>query len=180
MKLIIFLLLSVVFFFGSCQQKDSLRTFRENHPVDMTLAFYPSTLRMVNLAKNEEYNQLIKGIEKGRYFKVNKTDSTQQAIHTLTQGLIEEGYTEIMTIKGSANDMMVYLLESQPPVTVVITEREKEYMILEIKGMVNITKLPRLIDSFNNDEAFLNIFSMYDTKKPEPKIEPDTTNYQPE
>ncbi len=180
MRLVVIILLLITLLFSGCHQKDSMRTFRENHPVDLTLAFYPSTLRMVNLAKNEEYNQLIKGIEKGRYFKVSKRDSTQQAIQTLTQGLVKEGYTEVMSIKGSANDMMVYLLEIQPPVTVVITEREKEYMIMEIKGMVNITKLPTLINSFNDDKAFLNIFSLYDTKKPDPKIEPDTTNNQPE
>jgi hypothetical protein len=180
MKLIVFIVLLSTLLFSGCHQTDSLRTFRENHPVDLTLAFYPSTLRMVNLAKNEEYHQLIKGVEKGRYFKVNKRDSTQQAIRTLSQGLVENGYTEVMSIRGSSNDMIVYTLESQPPVTFILAEREKEYIIVEIKGMVNITKLPKLINSFNEDEEFLNIFSMYDTKKPEPKIEPDTTNNQPE
>jgi hypothetical protein len=86
----------------------------------------------------------------------------------------------MMSIRGSSNDMIVYTLESQPPVTFILAEREKEYIIVEIKGMVNITKLPKLINSFNEDEEFLNIFSMYETKKPEPKIEPDTTNNQPE
>ena len=180
MRLVVIIILLITLLFSGCQQKDSLRTFRQNHPVDLTLAFYPSTLRMVNLAKNEEYNELIKGIEKGRYFKVNKRDSTEQAIQALTQGLQEEGYTEVMSIRGSANDMDVYMLESKPPVTVVVAEREKEYLIIEVKGMVNVTKLPRLINSFNNDKEFLNIFSMYDSNKPEPKIEPDTTNHQPE
>ena len=171
---VIFALFTMLFFSG-CHQKDSVTAFRENHPIDLALTFYPSTLRMVNLAKNEEFNQLVKEVEKGRYYKVNKKEDTQQAIHTLMQDLQEEGYEEIMSVTGNANDVAVYTLERQNPVMVVIAEREEDYAIIQVEGMINIVQIPKLINSFN-DEEFLNIFSIYDQKKPRQNIESDTTN----
>ena len=178
MRLIIFLIIFSTLFFSGCHQKDSITTFRENHPIDLVLAFYPSTLRMVNLAKNEDYNQLIKDVEKGRYFKVNKEHVTRQAIDTLARGLLEEGYEEVMTVKGNDN-MAVFALEHQPPVMTIIAETEEAYIIVQVEGMIRIAQLPKLLNSFN-DESFLNIFSMYEPKKPKKKIESDTANSQPE
>lgn len=165
-------------FFSGCQQKDSIAEFRKNHPVEIALTFYPSTLRMVN-AKNEEYHQLIQDVEKGRYFKVNKRDDTQQAIRTLTAGLLEEGYEEVMTVKGNTDDMTVYALDHPTPVMIIMAEREKEYVIIQVQGMIHIARIPQLLNNFNEEE-FLNIFSMYDRKKPQQNIEPDTANSQPE
>src|SRR5690606_31179613 len=60
MRLIIFPILLSTLFFSGCHQKDSVAAFKENTPIDLALTFYPSTLRMVNLTKNEDFNQLIK------------------------------------------------------------------------------------------------------------------------
>lgn len=174
---LIIILLSFLLFFG-CRPKEPIVEFRNNHPVELALAFYPSTLRMLNLANNENYNHLIKDIEKGRYFRLNKeedADDTRQAIRTLTQTLKDEGYEEVMTVQRNGEDITVLVMDSQTPVIVTIVETKEDYSIIELKGMINVTQVPKLLNSFN-DDSFLNIFSLYAPNKPKQKVEPDTAN----
>lgn len=162
-----------------CNQKDSFTQFRESVHVERTLYFEPSTLRMVNLQNTPEFDDMVKELEKALYLRIAKNESSDSAVAVLRSGIAKEGYEEMLTFKDKATDISVYGLDKKTPVILTIALTDTVYNILEMKGMINLAKVPGLMKSFD-DNAFLNILNLTENKKRSGHIESDTTDRKPE
>lgn len=140
-------------------QSPSIKKLVDEEKTELNLYFYPSTLRMINLEKNEEFNELIKDIRKMTFLKLDRHsfDHTQfeKLIHTL---LTEEELEEYIVIDGEKRKFYVLGRES-PATTIGLVYFEKEYYAMDIAGKVNIQKLPKLYEQLSKkDAAFKNGF----------------------
>jgi hypothetical protein len=158
-RLILTLFFLLTFSSVICAQSSAVTEFKDNHDTSLALYFYPSTLRMINLQRNPEYDEMIKEIEKARFFKLDSGAATQADITALGNTLRKEGYEEMMVMKSKSNDIEVLGLEKHTPEIVVISRNGDECMLLELKGMINIAKIPKLIDAFSSG-AFLDVFNL--------------------
>jgi len=142
-------------------QSKSVSTLRENHDTELALFFYPSTLRMINLQRNPEFNGMIKDIRKARVFKFNKENLDAAAVHAWIRDLKSESFEDYMMMKSRDMNVSVFGPEknSKKAEIVALVDEPESYMVIDIEGMINVAKLPKLVQTFNSEE-FIDIFNL--------------------
>jgi len=155
----IFIILFSILSVSSFAQHGVVTDFKENHETALSLYFYPSTLRMINVERNPEFDDMIKEIKKARFFKLDSGKVTGEDLRALADELADAGFEEIMFIKNKQMDVRVWGLEKGNPQMVIISKSNEELMLLEVDGMINIAKIPKLAETFNQN-AFLDVLNL--------------------
>ena len=75
----------------------------------------------------------------------------------------DAGFEEVMFFKNKQMDVRVWGLEKRKPEMVIISRSNEEIMLLELEGMINIAKIPKLTETFNQN-AFLDILNLNQKK----------------
>ena len=156
---IVFTFLLTIFSLSSNAQNSVVTDFKENHATTLSLYFYPSTLRMVNIERNPEFDEMIREIKKARFFKMDSGAVSQNDLKELSAKLINEGFEEVMFVKNKDMDIRVWGIENINPELIIISKAEEEVILLEINGMINIAKIPKLAETFNQN-AFLDVLKL--------------------
>ena len=159
-RLLIFCLL---LFATSCTKRNAVSEFVEDRDMALSLYFYPSTLRMINIERNPEYDAMIRNVEKARFFKLDSGQVVNVDISKLIAALNNDGFEEVMYVKNKESDIRVLALETEIPEFVILSKSDEEMMLLEITGMINIAKIPKLMQTFNQN-GFLDVLSLYGDK----------------
>ena len=158
MRIILSLFLTI-FSLSSYAQNSAVTDFKENHETALSLYFYPSTLRMVNIEQNPEFNEMIRQVKKARFFRMDSGTVSKDDLNNLVSELTEDGFEEVMFVKNKNMDLKVWGLETKNPELVIISKSDEELMLLEINGMINIAKIPKLAETFNQN-SFLDILKL--------------------
>jgi len=153
--LIVFLFQSLI----SLAQNSVVTDFKESHSTALSLYFYPSTLRMVNLERNEEFDEMIREVKKARFFKMDSAAVSNDDLKQLSSELTEDGFEEIMFLKNREMDIRVWGLEKRIPETIIISKSGYEVMLLEVNGMINVAKIPKIMESFS-ENSFLDVLNL--------------------
>ena len=158
MRIILSLFLTI-FSLSSYAQNSAVTDFKENHETALSLYFYPSTLRMVNIEQNPEFNEMIRQVKKARFFRMDSGTVSKDDLNNLVSELTEDGFEEVMFVKNKNMDLKVWGLETKNPELIIISKSDEELMLLEINGMINIAKIPKLAETFNQN-SFLDILKL--------------------
>ena len=140
-------------------QHSVVTDFKENHETTLSLYFYPSTLRMINMERNPEFDHMIREVKKARFFKLDSGAVSTENISLFSNQLFEAGFEEIMFIKNKEMDVRVWGLEQKNPELVILSKSNEELMLLELVGMINIAKIPKLAETFQQN-AFLDVLNL--------------------
>lgn len=159
-----FLILFIFFSITCIAQSSVVTNFKENHETALSLYFYPSTLRMINIERNVEFDEMISDIKKARFFKLDSGVVSKDDLARLEKDLTNEGFEEVMFMKSKDMDLRVWGLEKRNPELVILSKSNEELMLLEINGMINIAKIPKLTQTFNQD-GFIDILNLTGIKK---------------
>ena len=119
---------------------------------------------MINIDQNEEYNKMIREVEKARFIRLDSGQFTKEEISELITSLQSEGYEEVMSFRDKKQDMSVLAMEKKIREFVMLSKAPDQVMILEMKGMVNVAKIPKITQTFS-ENGFLNVFDLYGNKK---------------
>ena len=158
MKYKLFILFIFLSYF--CIAQSSVITdFKENHEPALSLYFYPSTLRMIDIERNVEYDEMIREIKKARFLKMDSGAVSKTEMNKLITDLVNEGFEEVMFIKNKDTDVRVWGIEKRNPELIIISKSDEELMLLEINGMINIAKIPKLTQTFNRN-GFLDVLNL--------------------
>ncbi|MEP2025810.1 hypothetical protein, partial [Reichenbachiella sp.] len=114
------LLLSLALLFMSIisyAQSSTITDLKKERLTSMDLHFYPSTLRMVNLDNNEEFNRLIQDIEKLIFFKMNGKFENIDLYNLVNQLQSNEDFEEYVVVEGPTKKF--YLLGREKPTETV-------------------------------------------------------------
>lgn len=157
--------LSLIFFWSvnSFGQNSVVTEFKDNHGAALSLYFYPSTLRMVNIERNKEFDEMIREVKKARFFKMDSGAVSTADVLRFAYALKREGFEEIMTIKNRDMDVRVWGVEKRNPEMVMLSRTGDDVMILELNGMINVAKIPKLTETFNQN-AFLDVLKLRQRK----------------
>lgn len=140
-------------------QSTTITDLKKDKLTNMGLYFYPSTLRMVNLDNNEEFNRLIQDIEKLIFFKMNAKFESIDMYNLVTQLQSEEQFEEYVVVDGPTKKF--YLLGREKPTeTVGIALLDNEHYVFDVAGSLELKELPKLYEYIaENDSTFQNKFS---------------------
>ncbi|WP_139793730.1 hypothetical protein [Reichenbachiella faecimaris] len=155
-------LLTLGLLFGthlSFGQTSLITDLKKDRLTELSLYFYPSTLRMVNLDKNEEFNRLIQDIEKLIFYKMNGKFENIDLYNLVGQLQTEESFEEYVVIDGPTKKF--YLLGREKPTeTVGLALMNEEHYVFDIAGSLELKEIPKLYQYISeNDSTFQSKFS---------------------
>ena len=124
-------------------QDSIIKDFAENRR-DVKLCFYPSTLRMINIKKDPNYNELVNDVEKLLIYIMDSDESSTE----WTDQYRDLGYEEYIAMYGKVN--------------LVLLGKDDEYVGLSgdgdrvaafyLRGAIAFQKIPELIKTFESGD----------------------------
>ena len=133
---------------ASMAQSKTTQKFHEEHEDAFTLFFYNNTLQMLNMDDNEEFNELIKDIDKMKFLRVDKKerDLTKVDFDDLVAQYHDDDFEDLMTMRQEGMNINVYIKEKGGVTTglVLLMDDDESLSILDIKGAVPLNKLAKL------------------------------------
>lgn len=154
-------LISLVFLIGITiplvAQEQPLKDFAEDRK-ELKLCFYPSTLRMVNLANNPDFNDLVSGIEKLLIYNLDSTSRADKAYKQIISTYEELDFEEYASAYGGDMNFFIYGKDIRKGTEYVgIIKQEDALNAFYMRGTIAINKLPQLMQSMG-DGDFINPF----------------------
>jgi hypothetical protein len=125
--------------------------------IKRTYCFYPSTLRMLNLSQNQEYNEMIQDIDKILVYNLDSAAIASASYLKVIERYKEAGFEEYASIWGSTNFFLYGSDDSEEMVGVF--GQDDTAMAFYLKGTIGLQKIPTLMNTFQSSE-FLNIMDL--------------------
>lgn len=119
----------------------------------LTLYFYKNTLRMLNQTENEEFDELIKDIDKMKFLVIDKANSFGVADYNqLVNSYKNESYEEIMSSRFDGKNFDVFLNERNGITKgmIVLANDSSSLYVLDILGRVELNKVTKLFNTIDN------------------------------
>ena len=158
--------LVLALFFSACQPRlsneDALKELVAGK-VNFKLCFYPSTLRMINLTNNSDYNELVGDVKKVLFYSLDQPDDLNDIIDNAKAEFELRGFETFAEVYGGKNTMVILGDDSRSSNQFIVLADTKEQgaLALYVNGNIGFEKIPKLINSFQ-DEEMLNIFQLGD------------------
>jgi hypothetical protein len=120
----------------------------EKHYEQAYIAFlYPSTLRALNLSRNEDLDKLVEGIEEAAYVRIEKPANFVPAslFAAMITDLGSAGFIELMSMQGPNQKFAIMSLgEDNPKAFVILMEDAESLSILDIQGAIELSLLTKI------------------------------------
>jgi hypothetical protein len=139
-------------------QEDILKEFAESHN-QRKFCFYPSTLRMVNVAGDTSFNELIAPIEKLLFYNLDSTSIAEKLYRPMLNSYLKEGYEEYAQVYGGEYDVFILGKERRVQEWVGVIKLENEAFAFYLIGQVNWQKIPKLTQTLQENDL-LNLFDV--------------------
>ena len=154
-------LISLIFFLGLAMnvsaQEQPLKDFAEDRK-ESKFCFYPSTLRMVNLANNPDFNDLVSGIEKLLIYNLDSATRVEKSYKQIITTYEALDFVEYASAFGGGLNFYVYGKEHYKETEYIgILKRDEMLTAFYMRGQVAINKIPRLMQSMSEGD-FINPF----------------------
>jgi hypothetical protein len=139
-------------------QQDILKTYADTACIDK-YCLYPSTLRMINLTQNEDYNKMVENIEKLLVYTLDSTARADKSYRQILKEYQKNGFEELATIAGGKTNLSIYGKNGKEnEFAGVVTTSEDVYAFYLI-GHIDIAKIPALIQNFKQGDM-LDVFTL--------------------
>jgi hypothetical protein len=140
-------------------QETPFKAYADAHK-DKKYCFYPSTLRMINIAKNPDYNELVNGIEKLLVYTLDSAAKAGPSYKGLITSYKKIGFEEYVTMAGGKTIFILFGKEKKDENQFVgVMKSEDAMYAFYLRGRIGWQKIPALIQSFQTDDM-INIFDL--------------------
>jgi hypothetical protein len=139
-------------------QEHILKTYAEDHH-SSSYCLYPSTLRMINLSKDEAFDEIASSFQKFLIYELDSLSVVDQSFKRMLTNYQEEGFEEYLTILGSSNYTVILGKEKRINEMVGIFGLEDQMFAFFLQGNIALQKIPTLINTLSENDLFnvLNI-----------------------
>lgn len=147
-------------------QSRTIESWTKNREGLRKLCFYPTTLRMVNLSKDESFYRMVRDIEKLKIIiPDNKKPVTRDEVLYLRKGIKAEDYKDMIQVKRGKELFYVFVKEqnSKPVGFAGIVYSEDRFILVDLEGYLSPEVISQLIDGKLETGALSKI---YDITKP--------------
>jgi len=139
-------------------QEKVFKEYAESHN-ERSYCLYPSTLRMINIKKNEAFEEFASSFEKLLIYDLDSTSVAEKSYKTMTKRFVESGYEEYMSIFGDGNDVLILGKEMRTNEIVGVIGQEEGAYAFFLKGNVAWHKIPEIFETLSEGDV-LNILDM--------------------
>jgi hypothetical protein len=140
-------------------QETAFKAYADNHK-ERKFCFYPSTLRMINIAKNPDYYDLVNGIEKMLVYTLDSAAKASQSYKSIITSYQKIGFEEYVNVAGRNTDFIMYGKENKNENQFVgVMKSEDALYAFYLRGRIGWQKIPALMQSFQADDM-INIFEL--------------------
>ena len=121
------------------------------------VCLYPSTLRMINISQDPQFNKLVNDIEKVLIYTLDSATYATKGYKTLIKDYEEIGYEEYITLFGKQEMRIVGKEEEY----VAVMASEGRAMAFYMRGDIPFGKIPTLLQTFQSDDVLPLITDMF-------------------
>ncbi len=144
-------------------QSELFKSLGTEYELGAELYFYASTLRMININRNPNFDEMVEDIEKMTFYQINEF-SIKDIRAISNKFREEEGFEKLMSVEGK--EQTLYVLSKDDEEFVALLKTEESTIAVDILGMIRIEKIPELINSLSADN-FLNVFEFGKSERQE-------------
>ncbi len=149
-------------FLTSNAQESHFKEFADAHK-KRAFCFYPSTLRMLNISHNADFDKLVSGIEKLLIYKLDSVSRAGRAYEVMLEEYKNEGYDEYINMYGGGKDIQLLGNSERSKMEYVGIVMDKDnHLAFYMKGDIGWEQIPQLVSAFQNEDFVdlgnLNIF----------------------
>lgn len=141
-------------------QSSAITKWAENKPGLRKLCFYPSTLRMINISKDEAFNRAIKDIKKLKVFlSDSKNNFDKKEINALKSNIKKEDYKDMLQVSNGRQSFSVYIKEKNEKTQgfAGIVVSETGLVLIDLEGFISPEMIQQLISGKINFEVLTKI-----------------------
>ncbi|MBX2956650.1 MAG: DUF4252 domain-containing protein [Cyclobacteriaceae bacterium] len=128
-------------------QSKTTENLQKKYTDSFSLFFYQNTLRMINQSGNQEFDELIKDIEKMKFLMVDKKEQFKAADYSKLKGeYISETFEEVMTTRYEGRNLDILLKEKAGKTQgmVVLVNDSTSLYVLDVVGSIALDKVTTL------------------------------------
>jgi hypothetical protein len=152
-------ILFLTVFLSLSAQEDRFKEFAESHK-DRAFCFYPSTLRMLNIGDQQEFNNLVNNVEKLLVYKLDSISGADKLYSNMIEDYKSDGFEEYVKIEGGGNDMLILGSPAGAEKEFVgIVIDDEISLAFFLRGEVGWEEIPKMISSFQNGD-FINVLDL--------------------
>jgi hypothetical protein len=146
---------------GLFAQKSPALEYKKADPPILSFCFYPSTIRMINLKNDPEFNEMVRDIENIRLYRYGEKGLSTEKIRSAMRHLMDKGFEDVLLISGNQQNthLMAHNDYKGRPVIFGYIKRPEDSYLIEIAGLFNIAQLPDLMARFQESD-FINVLEL--------------------
>ncbi|MEQ9467108.1 MAG: hypothetical protein RLN88_06815 [Ekhidna sp.] len=152
MKKLHLLTLSLVFSGSLLAQESIIKKFAEpRRPTEWMnpICLYPSTLRMINLSGDPQFNELVNDIEKILIYTLDSATVATKEHKDWLKDYEAIGYEEYISLMGK-QEMLIIGKEDE---YVGVMSAEGKAMAIYMRGQIPFAKIPKLLETFRSNDV---------------------------
>ena len=139
-------------------QESIFKDYAEEHN-KRSYCLYPSTLRMINLQKNEAFDDMASSFEKFLIYELDSISASNRSFSGMLNSFKEEGFEEYLTIIGAGNYTTVLGEEKRVNEMVGVFGIENQMYAFFLRGNIAWQKIPTLVNTLSENDLF-NVLDM--------------------
>ena len=124
---------------------DSRRPTRWMNPI----CLYPSTLRMINIAQDPSFNEMVNDIEKVLVYTLDSATVSNKEYKDWLKKCEENGYEEYLHIFG---EQQIKLLGKEEEYVGLMATKETA-MVFYLRGEIPFEKIPTFMENFRSENV---------------------------
>lgn len=124
------------------------------------IRLYPSTLRMVNLAQDPNFNEMVNDVEKVLIYTLDSATAVSKSYKDLLKNYEAEGFEEYITIFGKQEMRIVGKEEEYVGIVAV----EGNAIAFYLRGDIPFGKIPTLLESFQSSDMLPMLTDQFNFK----------------
>lgn len=149
LKLLLSLLI-VSIFLSSCDKKieSPLGTIEDERIHFLSLHLYPSTIRMVNIANDENFYEATKNVKKAHYLQINLDDPEKTTIYENWKNQIDwSNWEELMSARMQGSMVSIYTPKDESDFYFANIQSENTVSLVWLEGNIELNKITGLMQS---------------------------------
>lgn len=134
----------MAFAFNGQAQSKTTEKLHKKYDEALSLFFYNNTLRMINQKNDQEFDALIKDIEKMKFLMIQKEDFGKDDYKKLISDYKSESFEEMMTSRHDGKNFDVYMKDGKSKGMIVAVNDAENLYVLDIVGSIPLNKVTTL------------------------------------
>lgn len=139
-------------------QQDIIKDYADTSSVK-DYCFYPSTLRMLNIAKDQDYYNMVEDIEKLLVYSLDSASVAESSYKKMLAMYRKNNFEEYAVMEGGETNFSIYGKDGRKNEFAGVFRVKKKVYVFYMIGNIGWQKIPALVQNFSKGDMF-NLFDL--------------------